>query len=68
MMIKCHLRIKLNLSAKEQRQNLSNAQTFKDLWTKLDITYDRMIRTTDDNQVHAVQEVFSRFLKQGDIY
>ena len=44
------------------------AQTFKDLWKLLHVDYTRMIRTTDDDHVHAVEEIFSRFLKQGDIY
>lgn len=57
---------KANLSPKQFVDGI--AQTFKDLWEKLHINYDRMIRTTDEDHIHAVEEIFSRFLKQGDIY
>ncbi len=40
----------------------------KDLWSKLDIDYDHFVRTTDDYHEHAVQDIFSKFLQQGDIY
>ena len=42
--------------------------TFKDLWQKLDISYDKFIRTTDDYHVKAVQKIFKRLYDQGDIY
>ena len=34
----------------------------------LDITYDQFIRTTSDKHKAAVQHIFERLLKQGDIY
>ncbi len=40
----------------------------KDLWKKLGITYDRFIRTTDEDHVDAVQKIFKQLYDQGDIY
>jgi len=40
----------------------------KDLWKSLGITYDYFIRTTDENHVVAVQEIFKKLYDQGDIY
>ncbi len=43
-------------------------ETFKDLWTKLDISYDKFIRTTDQEHIIAVQKIFSLLLKKDLIY
>ena len=40
----------------------------KDLWEKLNISYDYFIRTTDENHVKSVQEIFKRMYDKGDIY
>ncbi|GGI66282.1 methionine--tRNA ligase [Enterococcus alcedinis] len=40
----------------------------KKLWRKLDISYDKFIRTTDDAHKEAVQKIFQQLLDQGDIY
>lgn len=40
----------------------------KDLWDKLDITYDDFIRTTEDRHKAAVEKIFAKLLEQGDIY
>lgn len=40
----------------------------KELWTALGITYDRFIRTTDDDHVLTVQNIFKKLYDQGDIY
>ncbi len=40
----------------------------KDLWKRLGITYDRFIRTTDEDHVDAVQKIFKQLYDQGDIY
>ncbi|KMK74473.1 methionine--tRNA ligase [Alkalihalobacillus pseudalcaliphilus] len=40
----------------------------KQLWNKLDISYDDFIRTTDERHKEMVAEIFERFLEQGDIY
>lgn len=44
------------------------ALSYKKLWKLLDISYDKFIRTTDQEHVLAVQKIFERLLKQGDIY
>lgn len=40
----------------------------KDLWNKLDISYDDFIRTTDERHKQSVEKIFARLLEQGDIY
>lgn len=44
------------------------AASYKKLWKMLDISYDKFIRTTDEQHVKAVQKIFEKLLKQGDIY
>ena len=44
------------------------AASYKELWKMLDVSYDRFIRTTDEDHVKAVQKIFEKLLKQGDIY
>ena len=41
---------------------------FKDLWKLMNISNDRFIRTTDPYHEEAVQKIFERLKKQGDIY
>lgn len=41
---------------------------FKDAWKKLDIDYDRFIRTTDKNHEKAVNEILKIVYDKGDIY
>lgn len=38
------------------------------IWDEMDIKYDRFIRTTDEDHVAAVQALFEKLYKQGDIY
>ncbi|MGG1443944.1 methionine--tRNA ligase [Brevibacillus laterosporus] len=40
----------------------------KDLWLKLDISYDDFIRTTEERHEIIVQKIFKRLIDQGDIY
>lgn len=40
----------------------------KSLWEKMDISYDKFIRTTDDYHIKAVQDIFKKLYDQGDIY
>lgn len=40
----------------------------KQLWEKLDISYDDFIRTTEPRHKLVVEEIFDKLLKQGDIY
>ena len=44
------------------------AQTFQTTWKKLNISYDGFIRTTEPRHVRAVQKMFSRIDRNGDIY
>ena len=41
---------------------------FKALWDDFDITYDKFIRTTDDEHKIGVQKAFEKMHEKGDIY
>lgn len=57
---------KLNTDPKSYVDGM--AKDIKELWKLLEISNDKFIRTTDDYHEHAVQVIFDRLLKQGDIY
>ena len=40
----------------------------KDLWKSLGISYDKFIRTTDEEHILCVQKIFKKLYEQGDIY
>ena len=40
----------------------------EDLWTRLDISYDDFIRTTQERHKTVVQKIFQKLLDKGDIY
>ena len=40
----------------------------KKIWETLDISYDKFIRTTDEEHVKAVQKIFKKLYDNGDIY
>jgi len=40
----------------------------KDLWKMMKITYDKFIRTTDEEHVATVQKIFRMLYDKGDIY
>ena len=40
----------------------------KDLWSIMDISYDKFIRTTDDYHVKGVQKIFKELYDKGEIY
>ena len=44
------------------------SDTIKGLWNLMDTSYDRFIRTTDEDHVKQVQKIFKKFYDQGDIY
>ncbi len=44
------------------------AKMAKELWNKMHIEYDDFIRTTEARHEKVVQEIFGKFLEQGDIY
>lgn len=41
---------------------------FQENWKKLDISYNKFIRTTSKEHMEVVQKVFTKLLNQGDIY
>lgn len=51
---------------KEFCDNISSK--FKESWKMLDISYDRYIRTTDEDHFKVVQHIFKTLVDKGDIY
>ncbi len=43
-------------------------EIFKKLWSYMNISYDRYIRTTDDYHVEAIQKIFKDLYDRGYIY
>lgn len=43
-------------------------KTFKKLWSYMNISYDRYIRTTDDYHIETVQKIFKALYNKGYIY
>ena len=65
----------LNVAKQAESQKLDTkeycdgmAVQFEKVWKYLDIQYDRFIRTTDDDHLVSVQEMFKRIYDNGDIY
>ncbi len=54
------------ISPKEYVDRVSDQ--IKAVWDSMNVTYDRFIRTTDEDHVAAVQKIFRRLYDQGDIY
>jgi methionyl-tRNA synthetase len=46
----------------------STAGTIKSLWDLMNTSYDRFIRTTDEDHMKQVQKIFKKLYDQGDIY
>ncbi len=44
------------------------AQNWKDVWDRLNISYDRFIRTTESSHEESVYALFEKLKSQGDIY
>ena len=55
-----------NVTPKEYVDRIVN--NAKDLWSSLEISYDKFIRTTDKYHEEAVQKIFNKLYEQGDIY
>ncbi|MBP7836190.1 MAG: methionine--tRNA ligase [Candidatus Omnitrophica bacterium] len=57
-------------SAKLSPQDFADKTSlqFKELWKKLDISYNDFIRTTEERHVKTVQKVLDILYKKGDIY
>ena len=54
------------ISPKEYVDGVSSQ--IKSVWDSLNTSYDKFIRTTDDDHVKAVQKIFKRLYDKGDIY
>lgn len=55
-----------NKTSKEYADEVS--AYFKNLWDYFQISYNRFIRTTDDDHKHGVQHAFLKMYHKGDIY
>lgn len=55
-----------NFTPKEYADEIS--AKFKKLWDEFEISYDKFIRTTDENHKLSVQKAFSKMFEKGDIY
>ena len=58
--------VKANRPIQEFADEIS--ATFKNLWDEFDISYDRFIRTTDEDHKKGVQKAFETMYAKGDIY
>ena len=54
-----------NLDPQEFVDNV--AGEIKSIWDIMNTSYDKFIRTTDEEHVKCVQKIFERLYKQGDI-
>ncbi|MCA1926829.1 MAG: methionine--tRNA ligase [Calditerrivibrio sp.] len=57
---------KQNITPKQLADRV--VERFKSLWIKLNISYDKFIRTTDEYHKKCVQHIFSKMLENGDVY
>jgi methionyl-tRNA synthetase len=55
-----------NKTPKEYADEISG--TFKTLWDDFDISYNKFIRTTDEDHKIGVQKAFQKMFDKGDIY
>ena len=44
------------------------AGEIKRIWKTVNVSYDKFIRTTDDDHMKEVQKIFKKLYEQGDIY
>ncbi len=44
------------------------AKAAKELWAKMKLEYDDFIRTTDPRHEKVVEQIFTKFMENGDIY
>ncbi len=44
------------------------AGEIRTIWDKMNVSYDKFIRTTDDYHENAVKKIFTKLYEQGDIY
>ena len=55
-----------NKNPQEYADEISNS--FRKLWDEFEISYDKFIRTTDENHKKGVQKAFKIMFEKGDIY
>ncbi len=56
----------VGISPKEFVDNVST--TVKNIWDMMNTSYDKFIRTTDENHEKQVQKIFKKLYDKGDIY
>ena len=61
-----HSALERGKTPKEYADEISAA--FKDLWDEFGISYDKFIRTTDEEHKIGVQKAFLKMKEKGDIY
>jgi len=44
------------------------AEEIRDIWDLMNVSYDKFIRTTDEEHKIVVQKIFKKLYEQGDIY
>ena len=64
---------KIEKIAKEQNKEPKDyvdkiVENTKELWNSLDISYDKFIRTTDEEHIKNVTLIFNKLYENGDIY
>lgn len=53
----------------EPKQFVDNVSgIIRGIWDKMNVSYNKFIRTTDADHEKAVQKIFKKFYEQGDIY
>ncbi|MGN1399693.1 MAG: methionine--tRNA ligase [Erysipelotrichaceae bacterium] len=57
---------KANMEPKQYVDKI--AQEIKDVFDLMNVSYDKFIRTTDQDHEEQVQKIFEKLYKQGDIY
>ncbi|SEF38553.1 methionyl-tRNA synthetase [Caloramator fervidus] len=57
---------KKGVTPKEYVDNI--VASIKELWKRMNISYDKFIRTTDEYHIKAVQTIFKKLYEKGDIY
>ena len=60
---------KAKLAGKTPKQYVDEvSDVIKGIWNTMNVSYDKFIRTTDEEHEKQVQKIFKKFYEQGDIY
>ena len=60
---------KASLAGKTPKQYVDDvSDVIKTIWKTMNVSYDKFIRTTDEDHEKQVQKIFKKFYEQGDIY